>query len=158
MLQLGKNFSVKKIDNLVNYLPSLPKDIPVFVEARHITWFEGEGRKNLFDTLHTLNLGSIISDVAGRRDCVHMELTTPHAMIRFVGNDLHPTDYSRVDAWVQRIKTWKEMGLQSLWFFVHEADENNSPAMAEYLITKLNQEIGINIQPPKLIKQNNLLF
>jgi uncharacterized protein YecE (DUF72 family) len=80
-----------------------------------------------------------------------MELTTPHTMVRFVGNNLHPTDYTRADAWVKRIKNWKEKGLQTLWFFVHQPDENNSPEMCGYIIKELNRELYIDLQPPKLI-------
>jgi hypothetical protein len=45
-----------------------------------------------------------MSDTYGRRDCVHMELTTPEATIRFAGNNLAPSDYTRLDAWVERLK------------------------------------------------------
>jgi len=150
MLQLGKNFSIKSFDNLAAYLPALPKDIPVFVEARHKAWFEADGKKKLFDTLHDLNTGSIISDVAGRRDSAHMELTTPHAMIRFGAYD-QLADYERLNAWVDRIKVWKEMGLQSLWFYIHEGDDNNGPLLANHFIKRLNQDLGTDMEPPVLL-------
>lgn len=152
-LQLGDNFSPKSFDNLKPYLESLPASPPVFLEVRHKDWFnEKQVRQKLFDTLYDLKIGTVITDTAGRRDCAHMELTTPHAMIRFVGNNLHPTDYTRADAWVKRIKSWKEKGLQTLWFFVHQLDEDNSPEMCAYLIKQLNQELSINLQAPILIQ------
>jgi uncharacterized protein YecE (DUF72 family) len=72
-------------------------------------------------------------------------------MIRFVGSNLHPMDYTRADAWVERIKGWKEKGLQTLWFFVHQMDENNSPEMCDYIIKQLNKELGTTLIPPKLL-------
>ena len=57
-------------------------------------------------------MGAVITDTAGRRDCVHQRLTTPFAFIRFVGNNLHPTDYSRMDDWVERIQEWFDQGLE----------------------------------------------
>ncbi|NOW96083.1 DUF72 domain-containing protein [Mucilaginibacter sp. SG564] len=153
MLQLGDNFSPKSFDNLKPYLETLPQDIPVFLEVRHKDWFrDQETRQNLFYTMHDLKIGAVITDTAGRRDCAHMELTTPRTMIRFVGNNLHPTDYARADEWVKRIKSWKEKGLRTLWFFVHQLDENNSPEMCEYVIGELNKELGTNLRPPRLIK------
>ena len=153
MLQLGENFSPKSFDNLKSYLGALPISTPVFLEVRNKEWFkEGETRDRLFDMLHELKIGAVITDSAGRRDCVHMELPTPHTMIRFVGSNLHPTDYTRADAWVKRIKSWKEKGLQTVWFFVHQLDENNSPEMCDYVIKQLNRELGTNLKPPILIR------
>lgn len=158
-IQLSETFSPKSFENLENYLSQWPAGVPVAVELRHKNWFQvPEERERLFETLHKFDTGTVITDVAGRRDCAHMELTTPHAMVRFVGNDLHKTDYERADNWVKRIKSWREMGLKSLWFFVHEANEDNSPAMAEYFIKQLNQELGTNVQPPALIQRSASLF
>jgi len=153
ILQLSDNYTPKSFDKLKAYLEALPTSTPVFVELRNKEWFkEAEAREIIFDTLHKLNIGTVITDAAGRRDCAHMELTTPETMIRFVGSNLHPTDYIRADAWVQRIKSWKEKGLKRLWFFVHQLDENNSPEMCDYMIKKLNLELGTNLKPPGLIR------
>jgi uncharacterized protein YecE (DUF72 family) len=153
MLQIGDNFSPKSFDNLKPYLESLPRSSPVFLEVRHKDWFrDHEARQKLFDTLYNLKISTVITDTAGRRDCAHMELTTPDTMIRFVGSDLHQTDYTRADAWVKRIKSWKEKGLKTIWFFVHQLDENNSPEMCAYIIEQLNKELGTNLTPPRLIK------
>ena len=153
MLQLGDNFGPKSFNNLKTYLEGLPLSIPVFVEVRHKDWFKDkEARKKLFGLLHNLKIGAVITDTAGRRDCAHMELTTPATMVRFVGSNLHESDYTRADAWVKRIKSWKEKGLQTLWFFVHQLDEDNSPEMCDYIIKQLNSELSFNLQAPRLIK------
>jgi len=153
MLQLGDNFSPKSFDNLKPYLEALPTDIPLFLEVRHKDWFKDqEIKQKLFNIMHDLKIGAVITDTAGRRDCAHMELTTPQTMIRFVGSNLHQTDYTRADAWVERIKSWKEKGLQTLWFFVHQLDEDNSPEMCEYIIKQLNKELGTDLAPPRLIR------
>eukprot|EP01037_Dinobryon_pediforme_P003823 gene3823-3871_t len=114
-LQLGDNYTPKSLPDLRIYLESLPNDVPVFVELRHKEWFSvPENSKQLFGLLHELNMGAVITDASGRRDVVHMNLPTPHAFIRFVGNGLHPTDYLRVDEWVERIAKWQQMGLKSI--------------------------------------------
>src|ERR1700742_141417 len=96
-LQVGDNYTPKSLPDLKAYLEKLPTDVPVFVEVRHKDWFAVPSiRKELFGTLHELNKGAVITDAAGRRDVIHMELPTPHAFIRFVGNSLDPTDYKRV--------------------------------------------------------------
>jgi len=158
-LQVGDNFTPKSFPELKAYLEHLPTDVPVFVEVRHKDWFAvPENRDNLFNMLHQLNIGAVITDASGRRDCVHMELPTPHAFIRFVGNSLDKTDYKRVDDWVERIKAWQQQGLQSLWFFMHQHDERYSPELCDYVVEKLNKTLGINLLRPKFIDRDKGMF
>jgi len=158
-LQLSDNYGPKNLPELKAYLQDLPRDVPVFVEVRHKEWYADQSAKNeLFAMLHELNIGAVITDASGRRDCVHMELPTPHAFIRFVGNSLHPTDYARCDEWVQRIKQWYQQGLQSVWFFMHQHDERYSPELADYVVKELNKELGLHIMRPHFIDKDKGLF
>jgi len=158
-LQVGDNFTPKSLPDLSAYLENLPKDIPVFLELRHKEWFAApKTRDAIFNLLHQLKLGAVITDASGRRDVVHMELPTPHAFIRFVGNSLHPTDYTRIDQWVERIKQWKQMGLQSVWFFMHQHDERYTPELADYVLEQFNKELGLTLQRPKFIDRDKGLF
>ena len=158
-LQLSDNYTPKSFPELQAYLESLPKDIPVFVELRHKEWFSiPEHSQKVFDLLHRLNIGAVITDASGRRDVVHMNLPTPHAFIRFVGNSLHATDYARVDEWVHRILQWRTQGLQSVWFFMHQHDERYSPELADYVVEKLNAALGTQLQRPKFIDRDKGLF
>jgi uncharacterized protein YecE (DUF72 family) len=159
-LQVGDNFTPKSLPDLKTYLEHLPKDVPVFLELRHKDWFAiPENRDNIFNLLHQLKIGAVITDASGRRDVVHMELPTPHAFIRFVGNGhRHPTEFSRVDAWVARIKQWQQMGLQSVWFLMHQHEEESSPQLADYVVEQVNKELGTNIKRPKFLDGDKGLF
>jgi uncharacterized protein YecE (DUF72 family) len=158
-LQVGDNFTPKSLPDLKAYLEQLPKDVPVFLELRHKEWFaNAENREAIFNLIHQLQIGAVITDASGRRDVVHMELPTPHAFIRFVGNSLHPTDYARCDEWVERIKQWHQMGLQSVWFFMHQHDERYSPELADYVVERFNKELGLSLQRPKFIDRDKGLF
>jgi len=158
-LQVGDNFTPKSLPDLTAYLEQLPTDVPVFLEVRHKEWFADAAVKEaLFNMLHRLKIGAVITDASGRRDVVHMELPTPHTFIRFVGNSLHPTDYTRIDEWVARIKQWRELGLQSVWFFMHQHDERYSPELADYVVEKINKELGLNLMRPKFIDRDKGLF
>ena len=153
LLQLGENFSPKSFPQLKAYLETLPSSIKVSLEVRNKDWFAIEShRAALFNLLNQLNIAWIISDTAGRRDCVHMQLPTADAVIRFVGNNLDDTDYTRIDAWVERFKVWQGQGLQSIWFFIHQHDEAVVPELCNYLIKQLNANIGTDLKAPNLIK------
>lgn len=102
-----------------------------------------------WDCFRDLGIGTVITDTAGRRDALHMRLTAPFAFIRFVGNNLHPTDFPRIDAWVDRIKTWIDKGLREIYFFVHSHEEINSPQLAEHAIAQFNMKCGTRLTPPK---------
>jgi uncharacterized protein YecE (DUF72 family) len=82
---------------------------------------------------------------------MHMRLTLPTAFVRYNGSN-HPTDYSRLDAWVDRVAEWKKKGLKELHFFVHQVVEEASPKLSAYLIEKLNKKIGMTLKVPQLIE------
>jgi len=153
-LQMSDKYSPAKREYLYEYLASLPKDLQFFVELRHKDWYEDEAiRMELFNKLRDLNVGIIITDTAGRRDMAHMYLTIPKIFIRFVGNSLHPTDYTRIDDWANRIKYWLDNGLKEVYFFMHMHDEAKSPELAVYLIDKLEAVCGIQVKKPQFVKE-----
>lgn len=153
-VQVSDTFSPKRKDELFSYLDSLPKDLQFFLEVRHPDWFGKENiRKELFETLTAMNMGAVITDTAGRRDCAHMHLTIPKTFIRYVGNSLHPTDYTRTDVWIDRMKYWLANGLQELYFFMHMHDEAYSPELTIYLVDKLNAACGLDLMKPKFVEQ-----
>ncbi len=158
-LQLNENYGPQNFSDLQQYLEQLPQDVPVFVELRHEGWFSDPAiREKVFKLFRDLNVGAVITDAAGRRDVVHMHLTTPVAFIRFVGNNLHPTDYLRADEWVQRIKKWQAQGLGSLFLFMHQKEETASPVLADYFIMQLNKALKMEIKRPQFIPKNMELF
>jgi uncharacterized protein YecE (DUF72 family) len=158
-LQLSEKYSPERGLQLLHYLEHWPTDVPLFVEVRHEKWFsDAQNREWLFGHLHRLGIGAVITDTAGRRDCVHMELTQPKTMIRFVGNGKHSTDYTRIDAWVNRINQWITNGLEELYFFMHQPHEQYSPEMSAYFIEKLNEAAGLDLKPPLFITKQQSLF
>ncbi len=137
-LQLPPYFDPSRLDYLERFLAALPFDFPMAVEVRNAKWFDDESHfERLFRLLEKYNCSSVMTDVAGRRDVLHQRLTTTTAMIRFVGNGLHTTDFSRIDAWIEKINIWQNSGIEKLYFFCHEPDNLLSPQLADYFITKM---------------------
>jgi uncharacterized protein YecE (DUF72 family) len=142
--------SPKQLPVIEKFLEELPKDLVIFLELRHPDWYIDGYNKDLYQELKKLKRGTVITDAAGRRDCVHMRLTTPESFIRFVGNSLHPTDYTRIDQWVDRIKLWMKEGMQTCYFFMHQHEELHSPELIKYFIEQLNKKCGTDIKPPEM--------
>jgi uncharacterized protein YecE (DUF72 family) len=159
-LQFDERFATNQLDTLRNYLEYLPRDFKACVEFRHPDWFrDSVVTQDAFDMLRKMKVGTVITDSSGRRDVIHMRLTMPVAFIRYVGNNLHPTDYSRLDEWVVRITEWIDSGIETVYFFIHNHDEVNSPIIARYFIQKLNAAVpGLNLNEPKLLNDKKVLF
>jgi len=50
------------------------------------------------------------------------------------------------------------MGLQSVWFFMHQHDERYSPELADYVSEQLNLKLGLNLHRPVFIDRDKGLF
>lgn len=151
-IQVSETFSPKRKEELFEFLQSMPTDLQFFMEVRHSDWFKKpEITHEFFTRLKEMNIGAVITDTSGRRDCAHMHLTLPKVFIRYVGNSLHETDYARMDEWVGRMKYWLKNGLEELYFFMHMHDEATSPELTVYLVDKMNREIGLNLIKPTFI-------
>lgn len=157
-LQLHDNFKPKDFDRLKTLVVEFPKAIPLAIELRNEEWFTNiKIADEIFDLFHKHKISNIIVDTAGRRDMLHMKLTTPQAFIRFVGaND--ESDYKRLDDWIERIVNWKIEGLQELNFFVHQNIEKASPLLSAYFIKNLNKTLEMNLHIPLMATENLTLF
>jgi len=141
---------LKTLETIEEFIANMPIDVSMFLELRHEDWYNNKDGYNpeLYSFLIKHKRGTVITDAAGRRDCVHMHLSTPECFIRFVGNALHETDYTRVDDWVQRIKKWMDEGLQTCYFFMHQHEELHSPELIKYFIQQMNKHCGTKIPLP----------
>lgn len=153
-LQLHDNFKPKDYERLEQFVNKWPKEVLLAIELRNTEWFTDE---EIFDKTCELfeqyNITNIIVDTAGRRDMLHMRLTTPNAFIRYVGaND--ESDYQRLDDWLKHLTKWKKEGLQNLYFFVHQNIEKASPLLSAYFIENLNKEWKTDLLIPKMGQEN----
>jgi len=150
-LQMHDNFAPKDFDRVKTFAEYWKFDIPIAVELRHHDWYNDPKLcDEVFDLFSKNNIVNILVDTAGRRDMMHMRLTAPTAFIRYVGCN-HESDYSRLDAWVDRVADWKKKGLNELYFFVHQWVEEESPKLSAYFIEGVNKKIGTDLKVPEII-------
>ncbi|MEO9853273.1 MAG: DUF72 domain-containing protein [Reichenbachiella sp.] len=147
-LQMPDNFTPKHFDRLKYFISEWPKGVSWALELRHTDWYNDKSiATKLTSLLEANQISSIITDTAGRRDLLHMRLTSPTAFVRYVGAN-HSSDYDRLDEWVSRIREWNSLGLEHLYFFIHQNLENESPLLATHFIQQLNEALGTNVQGP----------
>jgi uncharacterized protein YecE (DUF72 family) len=150
-LQMHDNFKPKDINRLDQFLKDFPSIIPLAVELRNEEWYlDKKNSDALYELLLKYQRTFVLVDTAGRRDLLHMRLSSSTAFVRYVGAN-HESDYKRLDDWIERIKIWKKEGLQELYFFVHQNVELESPLLSAYFIEKINKEFKLNLKIPKTL-------
>ncbi|HUB62438.1 MAG TPA: DUF72 domain-containing protein [Puia sp.] len=150
-LQLPESYGPERATVLHEFLRGLPRDFLTCVELRNQGWFGTAAVRATWELMFELGIGAVITDTPGRRDVLHMRLTAPVAFIRFVSNNLHPADLSRIDEWGERLGDWVEKGLRHIYFFVHDTGELFSPEMCGYAVKVFNKRFGAGLKPPQLI-------
>lgn len=141
-MQLPPHVGPERLTDLARFLEVFAPKIPLAVEVRHPAFFaDADAGRALFSLLHACQTAAVITDVAGRRDVCHGRLTTRRTLIRFVGNALHPTDFSRTRAWAERLAYWAEKGLEEAYFFGHEPDNLLAPELAAFAVETFRQHL-----------------
>lgn len=147
-LQLHDNFKPKDYGRLETFVKDWPKEVPLAIELRNEEWFSDEEMFNTtMDLFEKYSITNIIVDTAGRRDLLHMRVTTDTAFIRYIGANAE-SNYTRLDDWIERLKILKKEGLENLYFFVHQNVEKVSPLLSAYFIEEVNKEFDMNIHVP----------
>lgn len=157
-LQLHERFAPKNMDRLERFMELWPIDLRLSIELRHADWYADPAvSEHLYQLLEAKGISNTLVDTAGRRDLMHMRMTTPRPFVRYVGSN-HSSDYQRLDEWVERIQQWTEQGMTELHFFVHQNIEEESPLLSAYLIEQLNEKMGLELHVPQTMngKQGEL--
>lgn len=157
-LQVSEGLSPAMQAPLMEYLASLPRHLSFFVELRHPDWYTPAAQHQTAQQLQQHGIGWVITDAPGRRDVCHMQLTTDIALVRFLGNNLHPTDYTRIDAWIERIHHWVKNGVREVYFFMHHPEEEGAPELIDYMAQRLQLQTGILCKRPQFLPKQSTLF
>jgi uncharacterized protein YecE (DUF72 family) len=157
-LQVSPNFTDKQSSQLIELLESKSTTVELAIELRHPSWFEqSQAFNDLCNYLYKHQIHTVITDTAGRRDVIHQRLSTKTAFIRFTANDLHASDFQRLDEWTARVSDWINLGLERLYFFMHTPTKSLTPQLAQYFIEGLNAKTGLNLKAPEFIGAQRLL-
>ena len=81
-LQMHDNFGPRDFDRVVTFVEHWTYEMPLAIELRHTDWYnDAEVTSKLFDLLEEYGTTNVLVDTAGRRDLMHMRLTTPAAFV-----------------------------------------------------------------------------
>ncbi len=139
---------------LLDLIDHVHERIPVAVEVRDPAWFRDASLTGRwFDALAERHVPAVLTDVAGRRDVLHLHLATPELFLRFVGNAPDASDARRLDDWVDRLEQWFAAGLQRAWIFLHQPIESDNLAPARRLAAALESRLGVRVRAPRQLER-----
>jgi uncharacterized protein YecE (DUF72 family) len=158
-IQLPPHFSPEGISELKKFIELLPEDMKFAVELRHPDWFiDKKSSSTILDFMSKRNISLIITDTPGRRDVLHSDIISDNLIIRFKGNNLHQSDFDRINAWSKNCIKFLKNGVSNLYFFVHQEDESLGIELAQLFISNLNKELKSDFPAPEFIKNQGNLF
>ena len=141
-LQLPPHFKESQSNHLFHFIDAFPKDLSLAVEFRHASFFANRQlRADVATHLAKRRVAALITDTLGRRDVLHTSLTTPWTMIRFLGNELHQTDFVRIDQWIEKFRLWQTIGVNQTYLFLHHPTFVNVPALAKYVSKTISKYV-----------------
>lgn len=139
-IQLPSNFTVSHADHLMNYLKTLPHDLPLAIEFRHASWFNTDPVvEHLYAFMEERHIATCLSDTLGRRDALSMRITSSALLLRFGGNALHESDSVRLSEWANVLEAWAEKGANEIYFFIHQPDSILTPETAVLFLSILKE-------------------
>jgi len=143
---LPPGFGPARLSELTDFLERWAPRARFAVELRHPAWFSSAAaRDEVFAAFAEHGVTTILTDVAGRRDVLHMRLTTPDVMIRFVGNEPHPSDFTRLDDWIARLNGWLDRGLDTAYFFLHQKRDHRTIPMARHFLEHAADRVSVEL-------------
>lgn len=156
-MQLPPYYSADRLPQLREFYERWPATVELHIELRHESWYKEAGILTELQQL-TASYGHhlLITDVAGRRDMMHMRLCGDSLMVRWVGNSaaneeraLLPTDKQRAQDWLSRISYYIHRGIKRVYFFTHEPDNILAPDIAAYICEQAESNPLITTRGPQ---------
>jgi uncharacterized protein YecE (DUF72 family) len=140
---LPPDFGPERMAELARFVERFAARAPLALELRHPAWFtNGAALDEALELFAAHDVVLVLTDVAGRRDVLHMRLAVPETMLRFVGNHPHASDRARLDAWAGRLAHWLDAGLRRAWVFLHQKHDPDAVELARHLDGRLAERTG----------------
>lgn len=145
IVQLHENFAFTESNwaNIQSFLDKWPDQLPLAIEFRHRSWFSNE---QVWSILASRNIQSVVTDTAGRRDVITSKVLGDNYLLRFVGNDLHTSDFERLEQWLQIFNNHGTRQIKNLYLGIHQPEEVTVPETITIIINSLISYPNLQLQ------------
>lgn len=157
-LQLAPDFVFGDLAVLERWLDAWPRQIPLYIEFRHPSWFDTQSRQlNAPAARRLVHYGAhtVCTDTPGRRDVSHGTLTSTKHMVRYLGQstsqDALPLarDIERISLWAKRYQELRSLGLKEFAFFIHTPDHAHVATLMRVFLEQAGQVGHISTPIPQ---------
>ena len=156
-LQLGPSFGPSRLNQLEEYLKSLPSQFPYAVEVRHPDFFDAANANQLNSLLEDLQIDRVIFDsrplfsspatdelelAAQKRKPnvpVHTHVTGKNPILRLIGRNQVAAAQEWIDQWILTASRWQENGMRP-YLFAHTPDDQFAAALAFRFMSEFEEE------------------
>ncbi len=150
-IQFPPYFKPDRLDSLLKWVEYVSKKHVHAIEFRNSDWFDNQYDR-LFLLLKQLNWPIVFTDTSGRRDLLHMRLTSTDFIIRFVACGIVSIDQMRLNQWVEKLYPLIiRQQLKNIYFFMHDPEHYTLPDMSFYLKSVFQMK---NLEVRKVIKKS----
>lgn len=155
-IMLPQYFGLDRHEQLNTFLKNWPVELSASLELREPVMIHHERVRSLAETKR---MSMCVTDTPGRRDVLHNYLTNEELYVRYAGTTDFDNSRARINDWVQRSAQLIELGVQRIYFMIHQpADERGSALEVARLFSKgiLDHYPNANVTIPINHKQNTL--
>lgn len=140
-LQLPEWFEVSSFPQLEKFVEAWGQSFPLAIEFRHPSWYRDHMLIDpLINFLYKKNLSAVITDTPGEREVLHMSLSYPSILLRFMGCFPSRKDDIRLKAWLDRLRDWMGKGLDSAFIAIHQERNAAIPQTVDFAIRYLYEK------------------
>jgi len=133
-MQLPEWFKAEQFPLLEAFVAQWPRDMPLAVEFRHPSWFQNHMLIDpVINFLYRHKLATVITDTPGERGALHMALTYPAVLLRFMGVFPSKFDQQRLKAWLDRLEDWAGKGMDAIYIAIHQERNASIPLTADFV-------------------------
>lgn len=125
-----ESFAPADLPLLARLFTVWPRHLPLSVELRHPGWFTPDHAliDPAIDLFWRHGVATVVTDTLGRRDALHLSLTQPRLLIRFLGADDPSGDARRIAHWGVKLASWGSAGLETVFIIAHQPANASIPA------------------------------
>ncbi|MBI1182811.1 DUF72 domain-containing protein [bacterium] len=152
-INLPSVFKANRLPELFTLAKNVPAHFNLSAELRSSVFYQSQQIVEEFvDQFHDNHIAVSFTDNTERRDMLHMYLSNNKVYIRLMGNKLHPSDYQRIDNWIERLNIWIDKGLDTVYFYVNQPTpvKGNAFELVTYFAQRFNEVVGTNLRIPKI--------
>jgi len=156
-LQLPPSFNINLLDTLQSYLQAFPKDFPLALEPRHISWYDkAENEERLNELLQEHDIDRVIFDSRplfsaedpdeNEADAQTRKPQTPirktalgaRPFLRLVGRNQVDQNEPWILEWAPVVNKWI-LDNKTPYIFIHTADDTFAPELAQRFHNQLKK-------------------